>query len=718
MKDIHFTFSDTIAGYVSRFDWDRDTFVMETAGGATYEVKLTANTYAELVRNLGDGFIDCSGDMRNMLGAGRFLYAYGVFFPEQGQLRFEAKHLVFLGREIGEFRFERQDWWIKQVKALGDFYLRAQFGDGPIDFARYRTMLNLEGEQTGNIRQETDTISRLVYGFASAYMMTGEDRFLEAAEAGTKYLRDHMRCVDGSANVTFWYHGIDLLTNGHERKIFASEFGDDYDAIPAYEQIYALAGPTQTFRITGDPAILQDVEMTCNLFDKYFIDRKLGGYFSHVDPVSFDPRSETLGHNRARKNWNSVGDHAPAYLINVVLATEEPRYKAMLLRTADTITEHFQDYDNSPFVQEKFHEDWSHDSTWGWQQNRGVVGHNLKIAWNLTRLFSLEGKQEYADFAARIAELMPGIGGDPQRGGWYDVMERTKSDDQDFHRFAWHDRKAWWQQEQGILAFMILAGAVHKPEYLKLARESAAFYNAWFLDHDSGGIYFNVLAEGMPYLLGTERMKGSHSMSGYHSFELAYLAAVYSNLLLTKQHLDLYFKPYPHAFADGKLRVAPDLLPEGSIELDAVWIEGKPYENFDRKTLTVNLPQTGEQVRVRARVTAVGTVEHFSAVVDHDGDILRVTMSGDLDHRAIPGFRKQLSEVVAGNPQKSALVMDDLQSMNAEGVRTIVFEKQKMSIDADLYICGANDEIRALFECDEFVDEITLLDSYDPAKMN
>ena len=37
-------------------------------------------------------------------------------------------------------------------------------------------------------------------------------------------------------------------------KVFASEFGDDYDAIPAYEQIYALAGPIQTYRITGDPA--------------------------------------------------------------------------------------------------------------------------------------------------------------------------------------------------------------------------------------------------------------------------------------------------------------------------------------------------------------------------------------------------------------------------------------------------------------------------------
>ena len=49
----------------------------------------------------------------------------------------------------------------------------------------------------------------------------------------------------------------------------------------------------------------------------------------------------------------------------------------------------------------------------------------------------------------------------------------------------------------------------------------------------------------MPYLLGTERLKGSHSMAGYHSSELCYLAAVYTNLLITKQPLDLHFKPMP-----------------------------------------------------------------------------------------------------------------------------------------------------------------------------
>ena len=55
-------------------------------------------------------------------------------------------------------------------------------------------------------------------------------------------------------------------------------------------------------------------------------------------------------------------------------------------------------------MQEKFFEDWSHDNEHMWQQTRGVIGHNLKIAWNLLRMWGLKPKPEYEKFARRIAE--------------------------------------------------------------------------------------------------------------------------------------------------------------------------------------------------------------------------------------------------------------------------------------------------------------------------
>ncbi|WP_238546848.1 MULTISPECIES: hypothetical protein [unclassified Synechocystis] len=231
------------------------------------------------------------------------------------------------------------------------------------------------------------------------------------------------------------------------------------------------------------------------------------------------------------------------------------------------------------------------------------MGHNLKIAWNLMRMNSLKPKDKYVELAKKIADLMPAVGSDQQRGGWYDVVERLLNNHSGCHQFVWHDRKAWWQQEQAILAYLIMGGILTDGEYHRHGREAAAFYNAWFLDLEDGGIYFNVLANGIPYLAGgNERAKGSHSMSGYHSFELCYLAAVYTNFLITKHPMDFYFKPLPNGFADGILRVSPDILPPGSVAIASVEIDGKPYENFDAQGLTVTLPDSQERVKIKVRL--------------------------------------------------------------------------------------------------------------------
>src|SRR5207237_8915118 len=110
---------------------------------------------------------------------------------------------------------------------------------------------------------------------------------------------------------------------------------------------------------------------------------------------------------------------------------------------------------------------------------------------------------------------------------------------------------------------------------------------------------------GLPYETGTERFKGSHSMSAYHSTELCYLAAVYSNLLINKHPMDFYFKPLPDGFKDRVLRVAPDLLPPGSIRLASVTIDDKPHSEFDPEKLKVKLPASSPRLRVKARIEPV-----------------------------------------------------------------------------------------------------------------
>jgi len=604
-----FSFSDLVAGYVTGFDPERRQVDLRTSGGATVRVRLDDMTSAEFLRNLGEPYIDASAHLDDLLTPGTQLFAYGVIYPETGAGRLDAKRMVLLGRRAGDYNFEDPGWWRQQLGEIARFYRRAQFGEGAIDYRDYRTMLRLGGEKTDKHVQETDTISRLVYGMASDYLLSGDEDHLAVAERGVEYLRDHMRFVDRDEDVVYWYHGIDV-DGDREHKLFTSEFGDDYDAIPMYEQIYALVGPTQTFRVTGDQRIRSDIDGTLRLFDRFFRDPERSGFYSHIDPILLSPQHESLGPNRSRKNWNSIGDHAPAYLFNLWLATGEQRHADLLTEMFDLVCEHFPDDASSPFVQERFHRDWSADRGWGWQQDRAVIGHNLKIAWNLMRMTAVADKPEYRALAEKIGRVMPAVGSDQRRGGWYDVVDRTLAEGQRQRRFVWHDRKAWWQQEQAILAYLILAGETGDRDFRRHAREAAAFYNAFFLDHDEGGVYFNVLAAGIPYLLGNERLKGSHSMSMYHSAELCYLSTVYTRLLLTGDPLTLHFRPKPASFVtapggDRLLRVSPDALPAGRVKLDWVELDGRPYGAFDADAMTVKLPETESDLTVRAHLVPV-----------------------------------------------------------------------------------------------------------------
>ena len=112
-NQLNFSFSDLIAGYIRKVDFpevfdSQGEIELETSDGRFYTVKVTAACYAELVRNLGEPF-QVAPELKDILIEGRFLHAYGLFYPESDRLKFEAKHLLVFGRDKDDLRFEEQN---------------------------------------------------------------------------------------------------------------------------------------------------------------------------------------------------------------------------------------------------------------------------------------------------------------------------------------------------------------------------------------------------------------------------------------------------------------------------------------------------------------------------------------------------------------------------------------------------------------------------------
>ena len=218
-----FTFSDTIAGYGRRRT--RPTRTLHAADDRRPRVRGRSSPRTTVRRGdpqPGRGLHRRHRpDARHARPRAAILFAYGVFYPEGGDHVFEAKHIVFVGRTPHEFVFERPDWWVSQIREIARLLpASAQFGPtATIDYRNYRTQHHARGRQARRAtRQETDTISRLVYGFATAYLLTGEDRSSKPPRRAREYLRDHMRCFDADEDIVYWYHGIDVAGRQASRR--------------------------------------------------------------------------------------------------------------------------------------------------------------------------------------------------------------------------------------------------------------------------------------------------------------------------------------------------------------------------------------------------------------------------------------------------------------------------------------------------------------------
>lgn len=658
-------------GVAQEIDPENKHFVVRCLDETAFVAFVTGETRFWVLQNLDnlendrvqdpEGFDDTPGArMRKYLRDDRLVVVEGVAeIGSSESPRLDARTVRLISSGDDALLFEDTHWWLTQTARLADQWLDSLFGDKreyrSDDFVSlYRTDLNVVGLPTDDDVQESAVLSRLIYGFSAAYLITGQDRYRQAAVAGVEFQRDAFRIFSHDGRYCFWAHGRRRGKYGTQL-LLPSENGDDAGSIPLYEQIYAVAGLALFYRISLDPEVLCDIGRTIAAFNTFFLDEERddmhlpgrGGWFSHVDYTTLRPDRNKNPSNNLKKNWNSIGDHIPAYLINVLLALdplpeEPPRElvelrdfaRQMLIKATDLILTKFPDPDTTiPYVNERFHADWSPDHAYSWQQNRAVIGHNFKIAWNLTRVANYLEAMEPAqdgqghpdsrhriascrDMARRLARAMTEVGIDPIRGGCYDTVERVPTNG---HRveFAWLDTKDFWQQEQAILAYLIVWGYERDEFYLTMARRTEAFWNLFFLDRQNRGIFFRVNDNGLAVTDPEYNVRGGHSdASGYHCFELNFLAHIYNRSYVAHAkprdaRFCLYFRPSRQA-TQRSLNVLPDAIGSG-MRISSITIDGVPRRNFDPHYFQVPLQPDDlgrlivVELSVEPRVSGAGT---------------------------------------------------------------------------------------------------------------
>ncbi len=340
----------TLLGTIGAMDpanADRPRFTLKLRSGDDVSVTVGKTTNFQPLTNLDEVNRDRYQRPPNYQGTplecarlylveGTMVSVEGIYQRHGGKETFEARTVHLLQQapldwkpgtnhadEMGvgtadrRFYFEYTYWWITQIQRLADRWLDDLFGERRdyqlADFAElYRTNLNILGDPTDDNVQEMATLSRLIYGLSSAFLLTGSERYYMAAKAGIAYQREAFRGSSADARFRIWSSAKRRMRHGSQYTL-TSQNSDDLNTVPLYEQIYALAGMAQYYRITNAVEVLDDIRYTVRMFQDFFHDRtELKGYFSHLDYVTVSARDPSLGPNQgARTGTQSATTSRP-----------------------------------------------------------------------------------------------------------------------------------------------------------------------------------------------------------------------------------------------------------------------------------------------------------------------------------------------------------------------------------------------------------------------
>ena len=91
-----------------------------------------------------------------------------------------------------------------------------------------------------------------------------------------------------------------------------------------------------------------------------------------------------------------------------------------------------------------------------------------------------------------------------------------------------------------------------------------------------------------------------------------------------------------------------------------------------------------------------------------------VTLTGELDGSVAPVFKDKVQEAADQQAKRLVLMMDGLEFMSSAGLRVLVFAKQKMGSDVDIYMVGVQEMVLEPIKMTGLDKSVILLDEYDP----
>ncbi len=435
-----------------------------------------------------------------------------------------------------------------------------------VDTANGGFFLNLsrEGHPQPPFDKHPAMIGRQIYGFTCAYLLSGDEEYLQSARHGVEYLLEYAWDKEFGG----WY---DLL---------------DEKGIPksttktAPNELYTNVGLAHYYFVTGDKRVLEKIMESIKIRKIHARDTINGGYFQALN--------RDLSVSDSTKSKHAHYGYTSSLLINLMLFTRNKElsdYAEELMRLS---IDHMTDPLYGWFVGFPAPNDIKWNPMIRIINGKEVIsaGAQLTATLSLLRLYEITDNKLYGETGISLGKQLMSSAYDSTRGIWFDTIEKKPPFNPSDTTNVW-----WWLQSYGIFTQLHLYHLTGENHYRDSFRKMASFWSDYFVDKEFGGAYQNVSPSG----LVQNTAKASPWKASYHEMETALLNYIYLNLYFNNTSVTLYF--HISEAKNGEKHFV-SLAEDPSVIISDVKINDKPWNQFDPVERSITLPE-GKNLKMR-----------------------------------------------------------------------------------------------------------------------
>ncbi len=407
------------------------------------------------------------------------------------------------------------------------------------------------------------TQSRNAYGLVRAYQMTADMTYLNMARDALDWMQ---------------IHAWDPTYGGYYNEI--SEQGNPINPTAdktAFYQHYALLGLAAYVEATRDTTMYNRLLEGYAWMEDHMWDSRQG-YEGYYDQVNY------TGSNPNGKSFNATVDAITTHVLLLQLMENDPQYMTRLEQLAEQIQIHLLASmdDQAIGFAEKYTSDWVIDPS----ETMTIMGHVLKSAWCLGRVYRLNHDHSLLDSASELFYDVWDNGYDHDFGGPYKDYNRVTGE-----MLMWGNpdtTKAWWQMEQAVMAGLGLAIYIDDSEAEEMADGSMDFFMTHFVDREYGEIYADRTRYGG---FAWNEAKGSGGKAGYHSIETGYYAYLYASFLIFGNDVTLHYNVEP--LDEPRTISLIPIASTGTLLISSVMLNGEEFFNFQSEYVVLAAGEGG-----------------------------------------------------------------------------------------------------------------------------